>query len=106
VVRAFASGPLNVSVEVSDNGRGIPAEVAGRVFDPFFTTKPAGEGTGLGLFISHNAVRQMEGEIVVDSGPSGTSMRVVLRLARNHEHEQVRLEERAGRPSPGRGAGC
>jgi PAS domain S-box-containing protein len=82
VVRTFAVGPLHVAIEVCDNGEGIAAAVAGKVFDPFFTTKPAGEGTGLGLFISHNAVRQMEGEIIVDSGPGrGTSMRVVLRAA-------------------------
>ncbi|MDP1822221.1 MAG: PAS domain S-box protein [Archangium sp.] len=92
VVRTLAADPRHVVLEVSDNGQGIPAAVAGRVFDPFFTTKPAGEGTGLGLFISHNAVRQMDGEIVVISRPAGgTTMRVVLRVAR--EYERARAAE-------------
>lgn len=41
-------------LEIDDKGRGIPADIQGRVFDPFFTTKPVGEGTGLGLPICHS----------------------------------------------------
>lgn len=100
VVRTLAADPRHVVLEVSDNGKGIPASVAGRVFDPFFTTKPAGEGTGLGLFISHNAVRQMDGEIVVVSPPhGGTTMRVLLRVAR--EYERARLAEAQSTSSAG-----
>ncbi len=81
-LRGFRLGTDRAAIEVCDNGTGIPAEVVGRVFDPFFTTKPAGVGTGLGLFICHNLVRQMDGEIVVDSQTGrGTTMRVVLPLA-------------------------
>ena len=47
-----------VVVEISDSGPGIPPEVREKVFDPFFTTKAPGEGTGLGLNISHNIVAQ------------------------------------------------
>jgi CheY-like chemotaxis protein/anti-sigma regulatory factor (Ser/Thr protein kinase) len=81
VVRVFSPDPLHVAIEVRDNGAGIPAALAGRVFDPFFTTKPDGEGTGLGLFISHNHVRQMNGELLFDSVPGRTTMRVVLNAA-------------------------
>jgi signal transduction histidine kinase len=85
VVRTLKLDAHQVAVEVCDNGTGIPPGVVGRVFDPFFTTKPAGEGTGLGLFISHNAVRQMDGDIVVESRPGSTTMRVLLRIAQKHE---------------------
>jgi PAS domain S-box-containing protein len=57
----------SVLVEISDTGRGIPAEQQPRVFDPFFTTKRVGEGTGLGLAICHGIVRGLGGEITVRS---------------------------------------
>jgi len=47
----------------TDNGPGIPPEVAERIYDPFFTTKPQGEGTGLGLDMVYRIIRQHHGEI-------------------------------------------
>ncbi|MEY9595117.1 signal transduction histidine kinase [Bradyrhizobium yuanmingense] len=57
-----------VQIRIRDNGTGIPAEVKEKMFNPFFTTKPAGEGTGLGLSMSHDiVVKQHGGTIDVDT---------------------------------------
>ena len=70
-----------IVVEIHDDGPGIPAEVAGKIFDPFVTTKAPGEGTGLGLNISHNIVTQKHGgEIAVSSSPGNTTFTVSLPL--------------------------
>ena len=67
-----------VVVRVVDDGAGIPADILPRIFDPFFTTKPPGHGTGLGLEIAHQLVRQSNGDIVVQSRPGHTEFRVSL----------------------------
>jgi len=57
-----------VEIRIRDNGTGIPPEVREKMFNPFFTTKPAGEGTGLGLSMSHDIiVKQHGGKIDVDT---------------------------------------
>ena len=50
-----------VEIAIRDNGTGIPYEVRAKMFNPFFTTKPAGEGTGLGLSLSHDIVVKQHG---------------------------------------------
>ena len=60
----------SVEIRIRDNGTGIPLEVKEKMFNPFFTTKPAGEGTGLGLSMSHDiVVKQHGGTIEVDTEP-------------------------------------
>jgi PAS domain S-box-containing protein len=58
-------------LEVEDNGPGVPAHDRDRIFDPFFSTKEAGEGTGLGLFVCRNIVRELGGDIAVEDRPNG-----------------------------------
>ncbi len=78
-VRTAAAGCEHVWVEIADTGKGIEPSDLKRVFDPFFTTKPVGRGTGLGLSLSYNIVRQHGGTIDVRSEVGvGTSFRVTL----------------------------
>jgi signal transduction histidine kinase len=68
-----------VVVEVADTGAGIPIEAQEKIFDPFYTTKAPGEGTGLGLNISHGiVVEKHRGQISVDSKPGATRFTVKL----------------------------
>jgi two-component system NtrC family sensor kinase len=69
-----------VEIRIRDNGTGIPEEVKEKIFNPFFTTKPAGEGTGLGLSMSHDIiVKQHGGSIDVETEPGVfTEFRIVL----------------------------
>jgi signal transduction histidine kinase len=71
-----------VEIRIRDNGTGIPAEVKEKMFNPFFTTKPAGEGTGLGLSMSHDiVVKQHGGKIDVDTEP-GNFTEFIITLPR------------------------
>jgi len=69
----------DIILEIQDNGIGIPQENLGKIFDPFFTTKSLGEGTGLGLFVVHKIILNLNGEIEVKSTlGKGTSFMVKL----------------------------
>src|ERR1700733_12286665 len=71
-----------VEIRIRDNGTGIPQEVKEKMFNPFFTTKPAGEGTGLGLSMSHDiVVKQHGGRIDVATEP-GAFTEFIITLPR------------------------
>ena len=73
------SGEECVTLRVTDDGIGIPREIADRIFDPFFTTKETGRGAGLGLSIVYTIVRGHKGAILVDSSPGkGSTFRILL----------------------------
>jgi len=68
-----------VNVYIEDSGSGIPAEIQSRIFDPFFTTKEIGKGTGLGLELVHQIVRQQHnGQIYLNSEPGKTEFMICL----------------------------
>jgi len=71
-----------VEVRIRDNGMGIPPDIREKIFNPFFTTKPAGEGTGLGLSMSHDiVVKQHGGTIDVVTEP-GSFTEFIITLPR------------------------
>jgi CheY-like chemotaxis protein len=68
-----------VTIEVSDNGKGMEPEVLARATEPFFTTKDVGKGPGLGLSMVHGFVKQSGGHLHIDSQPDvGTVVCVTL----------------------------
>lgn len=70
-----------IEISIRDNGNGIPPEVVDKIFNPFFTTKPTDKGTGLGLALSNDIVREHGGNIRVVSEPGEfTEMIVELPL--------------------------
>ncbi|MEL6490942.1 MAG: response regulator [Cyanobacteria bacterium J06621_3] len=68
------------TIQITDNGPGIPEHIRGKLFDPFFTTKPVGKGTGLGLSISHDiVVEKHKGRIsCIDAPPHGTTFIITI----------------------------
>jgi signal transduction histidine kinase len=56
-----------ISIEVEDNGPGVPDEIRDKLLMPFFTTKKGTEGTGLGLSITHDIIKSHEGSLEIQS---------------------------------------
>jgi signal transduction histidine kinase len=80
-----------VEIRIRDNGIGIPAEVKEKMFNPFFTTKPAGEGTGLGLSMSHDIiVKQHGGMIDVETEPGQFTEFTIVLPRTSGLHDQKR----------------
>lgn len=68
-------------LEVKDTGPGIEESIREKIFEPFFTTKDEGEGTGLGLSLSRDFVRQFGGDLECESKTGqGSVFRVKLPL--------------------------
>jgi signal transduction histidine kinase len=69
-----------VVVTITDNGPGVPPDIQDKIFDPFFTTKPIGKGTGLGLEMVRQIIRQHNGRVEVKSIPGKTEFIVCFPL--------------------------
>ena len=67
-----------VVMSVADTGHGIEPGNLHRVVEPFYTTKPVGKGTGLGLSMVLGLVQSHGGGLTIDTGPHGTTVRILL----------------------------
>ncbi|WP_417762441.1 ATP-binding protein [Shewanella sp.] len=77
--------PVGVTIEIEDQGCGIPAEQVGRIFDPFYTTRK--DGTGLGLSLSYGLIKRIGGSIEVRSEVNkGTVFTIYLRHKAQENH--------------------
>jgi len=72
-----------VEIRIRDNGAGIAPEVRAKMFNPFFTTKPAGEGTGLGLSMTHDIIVKQHGGRIDVENEHGLFTEVIVTLPRN-----------------------
>jgi two-component system sensor histidine kinase HupT/HoxJ len=78
VIRTGYDGD-GATLQLRDNGPGIPPEIAQTIFDPFFTTKDVGQGTGLGLSISHKIIEEHGGTLALcEKVKDGACFRMTL----------------------------
>jgi two-component system NtrC family sensor kinase len=76
-----------VTIEICDNGPGVPPALAGRVFEPFFSTKEVGEGTGLGLSIAMGIAEAHGGSLTLVSTDVGACFRLTLPASSDVGHD-------------------
>ena len=62
-----------INIQVRDNGSGIPEPIQKDIFNPFFTTKEINKGTGIGLSLVANFIKELNGTIQFDSSEAGTT---------------------------------
>ena len=80
-----------VRIQVRDNGKGIPQKEREKLFNPFFTTKPTSKGTGLGLYMSKEAVEYHKGRITLESQEGEyTEVTIILPAAKATEEVGVK----------------
>ncbi len=72
------SNANTITLEIEDNGPGIPDEIKDKILQPFFTTKKGTEGTGLGLSITNDIVKAHGGSLEVHSRPGETVFTIKL----------------------------
>ena len=83
----FNDNMKKLNIEIEDNGEGMDPETARKVFDPFFTTKPVGQGTGLGMSITHKIIKSHQGDIKVESKKGvGTKFTITLPITLDREN--------------------
>ena len=72
--------PNGVAIRIRDNGTGMSVQVQAKIFQPFFTTKTVGQGTGLGLSLSHDIVTTGHGGTLLCESEEGTGTEFIITL--------------------------
>ncbi|MGE3610558.1 MAG: ATP-binding protein [Bacteriovoracaceae bacterium] len=101
IVMNFSSEEILISIR--DNGCGISDEIREKIFDPFFTTKEVNQGTGIGLPIALNIIKEHNGKLTLDSEigrgstfnvilPAFTSGPVILKAEDKNQSQNIRIE--------------
>lgn len=82
IVAIALDGGQKIQLHISDTGSGIPANIQDKIFDPFFTTKPVGQGTGMGLAICYQIIKQHQGQLALTQATgSGSQFTMTLPTA-------------------------
>jgi len=79
IVSSYEKDNNVICIKVEDNGSGIEQDEMEKIFEPFYTSKPPDRGTGLGLSISYGIIKEMNGDIIVQSNP-GEFTRFIVSL--------------------------
>ncbi len=76
-----------IQIKFTDTGYGIAKEHLSSIFTPFFTTKDMGQGTGLGMYVSHSIIKREGGDILIESVEGkGTTFKVLLPIKADQNH--------------------
>lgn len=70
----------NILIHVKDNGAGIPENIKDKIFNPFFTTKPPGQGTGLGLSLSHEIIEKGHSGVLNVDSTEGVGTEFIIQI--------------------------
>jgi len=90
ITTKFIEKEKSVTIEVSDNGRGVNPEVAEKIFDPFVTDRQTAGGTGLGLSVTYNLVKAHDGDITFKTKPGqGTKFTITLPTGPKHKPHKI-----------------
>jgi len=88
--------PHTVTISVTDEGSGIPADQLEQIFEPFFTTKEVGKGTGLGLALVYSIIEEHYGHISIKSPAdehTDRGTKVIITLPGYRDDDSVRGEQ-------------
>jgi signal transduction histidine kinase len=94
IVIATRAAGNEVTISITDNGRGMTPEVLAKAFDDSFTTKPPGKGSGLGLFICKSLIEQAGGRITLASVP-GEGTTATLHIPVRHSRTPAAASAKA-----------